>query len=88
MEAKITLMPIIIQRRVAVQWISVEFMSDAVMQGRNAASQLVHTAGSTDTQRSPYSNKSLPLAEPPLTVPEVVYGMSEHTSGTEGGVVG
>lgn len=75
MKAKIAFMPITIQRCIAAQWISVEFLSDAVMRGGDAAGQFVHTTGSTYMQRcclsSLCSNKSLTLAKHHLTVPEV-----------------
>ena len=70
--------PLTIQQCIAAsQWISVEFLSDAVRRGRDAARQFVHTTGSIYMQRcclsSLYSNKSLTLAKHQLTVPEVKY---------------
>ena len=91
MKAKIAFMPITIQRCIAAQWISVEFLSDAVMRGGDAAGQFVHTTGSTYMQRcclsSLCSNKSLTLAKHHLTVPEVkLTGRLKRPIGSEAGV--
>ena len=68
-----------------------EFLSDAVMRGGDAAGRFVHTTGSTYMQRcclsSLCSNKSLTLAKHHLTVPEVkAYGMSKKADDSEAGV--
>lgn len=64
-----------------MQWISVEFLSDEVVQGRNAVSHREHLNAILSLLK-----QKLATGQISTVVSEVEYEMSKEASGTEGGL--